>query len=304
MIIDENEIKKEILDMKHGRIYQGLKIGIPDIDEFYRFKPGGSMDIFVGAANVGKTTFIIYLMTLFAHKHGLKYAVWSAENSPASIMRKIIEFKMCKPIDIASEDEINESIEWATDHFKIIQIDELYTYKDLLQMLKGINDAWPIDAALVDPYNALAKPKEEFKAYGQHELDYVIASEFRLWAEKHKVTLMICMHPVTEAMRKVWPVTHPKAGFPQPLSMSQVEGGSKWANRCQNFYSLMRYTQCEQSWNIMELHVLKVKNLEEGGRPTGLNNPLQFQMMSNNVGYEYSGMNLMNEQKTHKQVTF
>jgi hypothetical protein len=304
MIIDKDTIRKEILDIKNGRIHEGLKIGIPDIDEHYRFKTGGSLDIFVGHANVGKTTFIIYLMTLMAKKHGLKYAVWSAENSASSIIRKIIEFNMCKPIDVATEDEINESIEWATSHFKVIKIDQLYTYKDVLETLEGIHNAWPIDAALIDPYNALAKPKEEFKAYGSHELDYVIASEFRLWAEKHKVTLMVCMHPVTEAMRKVWPVTHPRAGFPQPLSMSQVEGGSKWANRCQNFYSLMRYTQCEDSWNIMELHVLKVKNLEEGGRPTGLHSPLQFKMLPNNVGYEYSGMNLMNEQKPHKKVLF
>jgi hypothetical protein len=203
-----------------------------------------------------------------------------------------------------TQDEIDESIDWADNHFKIIDINRLYTYKDVLEMIEGVHNAYPIDAALIDPYNALTKPKEELKAYGSHEMDYIVASEFRLWAEKHKVTLMVCMHPVTEAMRKVWPVTHPRAGFPQPLSMSQVEGGSKWANRCSQFYSLMRYTQCPETWNMMELHVLKVKNIEQGGRPTSLQSPLVFKMIQNNVGYEYSGVNLMQEPKTQKQVIF
>jgi replicative DNA helicase len=88
MIKDKNTLKQEILDIKNGNVVEGLKIGIPEIDEFYRFQKNGSLDIFVGHANVGKTTFIMYLMTLFAKKHGLKFAVWSAENTSSSIMRK------------------------------------------------------------------------------------------------------------------------------------------------------------------------------------------------------------------------
>jgi len=304
MWIDKNEIKQELNDIKDGKLVQGLKIGIPEIDEYYRMKLGGSMDIYVGHANVGKTTFVLYLMTLYAVKYDLKYVVWSAENSGVSVIRKIIEFKMSKPIDDANEEEIDKATEWAFEHFYVIKIEELYTYKDVLAMIKARHNVSKIDAAMIDPYNALAKPKEEFKAFGGHEMDYIIASEFRIFAEQNKITLMICMHGVTEALRKSWPITHEYAGLPMPMSMSQVEGGSKWGNRSSNFYSLHRYTQSPDMWNMMEMHVLKVKEYETGGRPTSLSNPVKFQMMPNNVGYTFGGLNLMEEKKKPNKIEF
>ena len=304
MVIDKNTIKEEIFNIKNGKIVQGLKIGIPEIDEHFRLKLGGSMDIFIGHANVGKTTFVLYLMTLYASKHNLKFVVWSSENSAHSIVRKIIEFKMCKPIDVATQDEIEQSIDWADRHFKILKVEEICTYKDVLEQILGIHNALPMSAALIDPYNSLAKPKEEFKAYGGHELDYMIASEMRLFAEKNKITLMITMHGVTEALRRTQPSSHPMAGLPMPLSMSQVEGGSKWGNRSQNMYCCHRYTQSSDEWNIMELHVLKIKDYETGGRPTSYDNPIRLKMLPNNVGYEFGGMNLMKEQKPQKTVLF
>jgi hypothetical protein len=243
-------------------------------------------------------------MTLFAQKYDLKFAIWSSENTAGSIAQKIIEYKIQKPIDTSSEDEIEQAIEWTYEHFKIIKVEELCTYKDVLEQVLGIHNALPMAAAFIDPYNSLAKPKEDMKAYGAHELDYMIASEMRLFAEKHKITLMVSMHGVTESSRKVHPITHPMAGFPMPLSYSQVEGGVKWANRCSSFNTIHRYFQSKEYWNIMELHVLKVKEYSTGGRPTSLDNPLKLKMLPNNVGYEFGGVNLMGKQKTQKEVLF
>ena len=304
MIININKIKQEIFDLKNGNVTQGLRIGIPEVDEFFRLKLGGELAIYAGHAGVGKTTFIMYLMTLFAHKHNLKFVVWSSENTPAQIMQKIIEFKMIKPIDVASESEIEQSIEWADEHFKILEVDEICTYKDVLAQIQGIHSAMKMAAAFIDPYNSLSLPKDELKSYGSHELHYMIASYMRLFAEKNKLTLMVSMHGVTESSRKVHPVTHPMAGFPMPLTYSQVEGGVKWANRCSSFHAVHRYFQSADKWNIMELHVLKQKNYSTGGRPTIADSPIQFKMLPNEVGYEYGGINLMKEQKQHKEVIF
>jgi len=304
MIIDKNTIKDEILAIKNGNVVQGLRIGIPSIDEFYRLKLNGSLDIYAGHAGVGKTSFCLYLMTLFAQKYDLKFIIWSSENTPGSIAQKIIEYKMGKPIDTSSEDDIEQAIDWTDHHFKILKVEEVCTYKDVLTQILGIHNALPSAAAFIDPYNSLAKPKEEMKAYGSHELDYMIASEMRLFAEKHKITLMVSMHGVTESSRKVHPITHPMAGFPMPLSYSQVEGGVKWANRCSNFFVCHRYFQSKDSWNVMELHVLKVKEYVTGGRPTSLDDPIRLKMLPNNVGYEFGGVNLMHEQKTPKTVLF
>mgnify|MGYP003128495457 CR=1 FL=1 len=38
MLVDYNKIHEKILDIKHGRIAEGLKMGIPEIDDYFRYK--------------------------------------------------------------------------------------------------------------------------------------------------------------------------------------------------------------------------------------------------------------------------
>ena len=40
MIAQAEHIKEKILDVKNGRVKEGLKIGIEGIDEFLRYKQG------------------------------------------------------------------------------------------------------------------------------------------------------------------------------------------------------------------------------------------------------------------------
>ena len=56
MIININKIKQEIFDLKNGNVTQGLRIGIPEVDEFFRLKLGGELAIYAGHAG-GKNNF-------------------------------------------------------------------------------------------------------------------------------------------------------------------------------------------------------------------------------------------------------
>ena len=297
MILTTNEIKSKLLDIKHGRIQQGLKIGIEPIDNHLRFARN-SFDIIIGHSNVGKTTFVIYLFVVWAIKHGLKFIIWSSENSVESIVRKIVEFKLQKTINEFTDEELNESLEWCDKHFKIIYVDKLYDYKELLKKIKGIHSAYPCDAALIDPYNSLVKDKSAFKSFGGHEYDYMVCSEFRLFSQENNITLYLNCHGVTESLRKVYPKGHEYEGFPMPLMGSQVEGGGKFLNRCNQLYSLHRMTQHNSEWMYTELHVLKIKEIESyGGKPTVLNEPLKFRMKPNNIGFEFCGLDLLTKKE-------
>ena len=75
MIAQAKKLQDKILDIKYGRVKEGLKIGIPEIDEFLRYKQG-NFNLIIGHANVGKTTVIIYLFVLWAIKHNLKFLIW------------------------------------------------------------------------------------------------------------------------------------------------------------------------------------------------------------------------------------
>ena len=109
MISNANNIKEKLLDVKYDRIEQGLKLDVPEFDEWLRFKRG-AFNICVGHANTGKTTVIIYLMVAYALKHNLRWLIFSSENTDYSIARKIIEFKLAQPIQKIPDATIESSV--------------------------------------------------------------------------------------------------------------------------------------------------------------------------------------------------
>ena len=256
MIAQAKIIKDKILDVKYGRVKEGLGIDIPEIDEYLRFKKG-NFNLLIGHANVGKTTIIIYL-----------FVVWA--------------------------------IEWCDNHFKIIDVEDLYTYKQLLKESESIKEAWNYDALLVDPYNSLAKDYNLLKVVGGHEYDYQVASEFRMFAKQNNVSLYLNAHGVTEALRRTHPANHEYSNLSKPLSMGDVEGGGKWGNRADDVMCVHRYTNHSTDWLYSLLYVLKVKENETGGRPTPYEEPIRLKMKVNNTGFLHMERDILNdEQKTN-----
>jgi hypothetical protein len=296
MITQSLKIKDKILDIKYGRVKEGLKIDIPNIDEYIRFKQG-NFNLIIGHANVGKTTVIIYFFVVWAIKHNLRFLIWSSENTPQSIMRKIIEFKMGLPIHTASESQISEAISWADKHFKIIDVEDLYTYKQLLKEAKAIKDAWDYHGLLIDPYNSLSKEHQLLRTVGGHEYDYQVASELRLFAKKEEITLFLNAHGVTESLRRTHPKGHEYENLPLPLGLAGVEGGGKWGNRADDVICVHRYTSSPIDWMYSHLHVLKVKENETGGRCTPYEEPIKLRMSRNNVGFEFMGIDILHSKK-------
>lgn len=301
MIVNSSNIFKKLLDIKHGRVKEGLKIGIPDIDEYLRYKQG-NFNLLIGHANVGKTTVILYLFVIWALKHKKRFLIWSSENTPQSIQRKIVEFKMRKPITKAEDAEIEDALKWSDSYFKIIDVEELYTYSELLQEAKEIKDAWDYDAILIDPYNSLIKDKQLYKEVGGHEYDYQVSTEFRLFAKRNNITVFLNAHGVTEALRRLHPKGHEYEGLPMPLNMASVEGGGKWGNRCDDLICIHRYTSHPTDWVFSMLFILKIKEMETGGRCTPFDEPIRLRMEKNNIGFTFMDKDLL--EKNKKEVLF
>jgi hypothetical protein len=301
MIVNSSNIFKKLLDIKHGRVKEGLKIGIPDIDEYLRYKQG-NFNLLIGHANVGKTTVILYLFVIWALKHKKRFLIWSSENTPQSIQRKIVEFKMRKPITKAEDAEIEDALKWSDSYFKIIDVEELYTYSELLQEAKDIKEAWDYDSILIDPYNSLIKDKQLYKEVGGHEYDYQVASEFRLFAKRNNITVFLNAHGVTEALRRTHVKGHQYEGLPMPLNMASVEGGGKWGNRCDDLICIHRYTSHPTDWVFSMLFILKIKEMETGGRCTPFDEPIRLRMEKNNIGFTFMDKDLL--EKNKKEILF
>jgi hypothetical protein len=293
MIATVDLLTEKLMDVKYNRIPQGLGLGTPEIDEHIRWKRN-SFDVVVGHANTGKTTTIIYMMTAFAVKHNLKWLVFSSENTPYSIARKILEFKTGKPINQLSDEVIREQMVWIDNHFKIMEFDKLYTAESLLEEAMQIKfEQFDFDGFLIDPYNSLTKDSNLMRKVGGHEYDYQIASKMRMFCDKLDVSILLNTHAVTEALRRVHPKGHQYEGLPVPPSMADVEGGGKWGNRANQVYTVHRYVQSPTDWMISEIHVRKVKEVESGGRPTSIDSPVCLRMMPGSCGFTYAGMDVM-----------
>lgn len=301
MIAQAKKLQDKILDIKYGRVKEGLKIGIPEIDEHIRFKK--NLLIAIGHANVGKTTTLIYFYVLWAKMHRLRFLVWSSENSPESILRKIIEFKMGKPIQAATDSLIEKAVEWSNEHFKIIDVEDMYTYKNLLKEAQQIKEAWNYDGLLIDPYNSLAKDASILKMVGNaHEYDYQVLTELRIFSKKNNIQVCVNAHGVTSALRSVHHSGHEYESLTRPLAMSDAEGGSKISSRADDIICIHRYVSHPTDWMYSHVHVLKIKENETGGRPTPFEQPISLRMKVNNVGFEYLGKDLIHNETKVKEL--
>lgn len=290
MLIEINQHIKKLDEYRAGTLKTGLRLGIPRLDEHFRFKYG-DFNIILGMANVGKTSLVLYLMTLYALKHKIRWLVFSSENEPYSIIRKIVEFLEGQPINKIEETHYKERVKWIDEHFKFVDSQKLYTYRSLLDLAQHVKKAWDYQGFLLDPYNSLNKDKEVLKGINGHEYDYQATSEIRIFCKENNISTWVCTHAATEATRMKHPKGHYYEGHPMPPSAASVEGGSKFMNRCDNFLVCHRYIYSPSDWMYSHLHVKKIKDVDTGGRPTPLEDPIRLESIRNNVGFSIEGKN-------------
>ncbi len=304
MLINTEDTYAYLTNVRNGTIKEGVKIGIPDIDQYLRFKPS-NFNVVLGHANVGKTTVILYLMLCFTQKHNLKWLVFSSENEPHSIIRKLVEFLEQKPINKIDEETFKKHFDYVVKHFKVVANDTLHTYRTLLEFARAFKKDFDYQGLLIDPYNSLSKDDEMMKKLGGHEYDYLATTEMRMFCKKENVSIWLNTHANTNALRIKHPVGHEYVGHPIPPLASDVEGGGKFVNRADDFVVIHRYVQHPNEWMFSHIHVRKVKEVETGGRPTPIDSPIRLKSMINNVGFTVDDTSILKTELTNpKNVPF
>tara|TARA_R110002020_G_scaffold290282_2_gene505762 strand:- start:588 stop:1487 length:900 start_codon:yes stop_codon:yes gene_type:complete len=292
MLINYEKVTAHLQDIRTGKIKEGLTLGVPEIDDYFRFKPS-SFNIILGHSNTGKTTIVLYLMLAYAIKHQIKWLVFSSENEAYSIVRKLIEFLEERPIQDVPQKQFEKHSKFIYTHFKIIDSTKLYTYRELLDLCKVVKDAWNYQGLLIDPYNSLIKERKLITSVGGHEYDYQATTELRIFAKKNNITIWVNTHANTSALRMVHRIDHEYAGHPIPPNAADVEGGGKFVNRADDFLVVHRYIQHPTEFMYSLLHVRKVKEVETGGRPTSIDEPIRLKALKNNVGFSINKMSIL-----------
>jgi len=292
MIINFEDHLNKIKQVRAGTIKEGLKLDIPEIDEHFRFK-AGNFNVILGHANTGKTTLVLYLMLMYSVKHNLRWLIFSSENEPYTLIKKLIEFLEGKVINKIEDSHFKNRSEWVDNHFKFIDPNQLYSFKNILDLATAIKKAWNYDGLMIDPYNSMIKDKHLIKNLNGHEYDYYATSEMRVFCKKNQVAIWLNTHASTDSLRKRHGERHEYFGHPIPPMASDVEGGGKFVNRADDFIVIHRYIQHPTEWMYSLIHIRKIKDVDTGGRPTPIDAPIRLKSVINNVGFEINGKNLL-----------
>ena len=153
-------------------------------------------------------------------------------------------------------------------------------------------------------YNSLKKDFELLKSVGGHEYDYHACTEIRIFCKEFKITTWLNTHANTAALRSLHRFEDPYAGYPVPPQASDIEGGGKFVNRADDFWVVHRYVQHPTDFMYTHIHVRKVKEVETGGRPTMLQEPIRLKSVPNNVGFTLDEKDMLEVVKTPKNLPF
>jgi hypothetical protein len=129
------------------------------------------------------------------------------------------------------------------------------------------------------------------------------ASEMRMFCSKNNVSIWLNTHAVTEALRRTNKKGSNYEGHPAPPMAADSEGGGKWVNRASDFMVIHRYSQHPDDWMYSHLHMRKVKEMETGGRPTPMEEPIVLRSKPGNTGFEIGGVDLVKSLKPQPKQT-
>jgi hypothetical protein len=270
--------------VRDGTLSMGLTTGCPALDEFFLFKEG-NLVMTNGIDNTGKSVFTWWLLLQAAMLHGWRGIIFSSENTLGAFMRKMIQFYWGKPLAgsfAMNQTEYDIAKKFVEAHFTLIKAQEdLYNYKDIINMVKKTLNKGDYKYGMIDPYNSLKIDLSGFSKLSTHEFHYEAAAEIKAFGQQKNFGWFVNHHAITQAAR----AKDGEKKYPVAPNKADTEGGQKFANKADDFLTIHRITQHPEDWMITELHVRKIKDTETGGRPTSLDSPIKFEMYKGGCGF-------------------
>jgi hypothetical protein len=163
--------------VRDGTLKMGLTTGSPALDAHFVLKEGAFVHI-NGIDNVGKSEIIWWMLLLAAMYHGWKGVIFSSENTLGAFMRRMIQFYWGKPLsgsNVMSQSEYEIAKKFIEKHFLLIKSQEdLYNYKDIINLAKIAQKKGDYQYGMIDPYNSLKIDLSGYSKLNTHE--------YALWA--------------------------------------------------------------------------------------------------------------------------
>lgn len=290
----------------NGTFEKGLSTGMDKLDKHFLFKPG-NLVMYNGLDNVGKSTLVWFMAMLSAKFHGWNWIIFSSENKPAAVRKKLMEFYWDKPLIKQSTSEREEAEKFTYSHFEIIKnAENMYNYMDILNMTKKIMTVSrgqitakkKYHGLMIDPYNSLKVDSPKSGSGKGYDYHYEAASVMKLFGSTNDISIHLNLHVGTGGARNV-----DKDGMVKPPQKADTEMGVMFPNKADEFITIHRNVQHESEFMFTELHVRKVKELETGGSPTSMYKPVILRANYSMTGFtcvDYKDRNISGENPIKK----
>lgn len=297
----KEDCDKYIEQQRDGTFQMGDLTGWDDFDTHWRFK-NSNLVMVLGHDNAGKSVVTWFLAVLDCYLNNKNYIVFAGENNVGMLKFKLMEYYLAKPMKKMNKQEYKESMEWVEEHFAIIRNDVPFSYKDMLAIGKKLLTKKKYHRFIIEPYNVLNK-----ETTNEHQYDYKAMLDMKLFITQTGMGITLNVHAATEALRRVYPKEHPKAGYAMPPNKADAEGGGKFPNKADDFMVVHRLADHPDHWMWTEIHVQKIKEMETGGKRTFKDTPYLIKLQIDGAGFENQfGINPMRDRRkgTAPQVMF
>jgi hypothetical protein len=255
-----------LYQVARGTREMGKAFGVRTLDRYLAYKKNQYL-LVVGNQNVGKTFVVLWMLTMLAKKHGMKFLVLIMENDVNQAKRDIAQFYTeTLIVKGSSEAAVKEGLEFANKHFRFLNtIDHRYDYKTALKAAEQTFDKWQYDGFFIDPYNAM---QMNLKGTGLSGYDYHLeASNEIQHFTKRVVSVILSCHVTSEAARSgVAPI------------LDNVQGGMSFTAKAHDGIVIYRNMKDPHDKYITEISVSKIKDRQTGGDWTPYDQPIRLKM--------------------------
>jgi twinkle protein len=252
-----DDVFPQMIDRFRKGVMLGETTRFGEFDDYFRWKKG-DINVVIGYANAGKTTFWLQMMLTKSIYDGWKWAIFSPENYPANdFYDDLVEMYAGKWINEMTEEEYIDACLFLDLHF-------FYVYPEWEHDLESIHEKFRylilkkgVDGVLIDPFNQLDKTQKAYERDDQYISNTL--KDVKRFALLNAVSYNIIMHPKS-------PTYNQDKSLP-PADMYDIAGGAMTGNKSDQIISYYR-PNFHTDKNDSTVHAImqKVKRKRTGGK--------------------------------------